>query len=567
MAHNLVYFDSSTNSIQKFSNAQLDDLAERVLRVMAAGTYTGTISVGTSNPIGTFADTALVDTAGGPDTTTVTNTYTLSQVATATLGASSDAPMYVGLDTTSPTTTVLQENLTTREQLADEIISRMVAGTYGGTNAYYLGSSAPADGATWTSRGTLLDTITNNTVTVTDYKLWQRTTSGASITNRDPVKLSSGNIQSFTTAEIEALIKTIEERIIATGVGTYVIQASAPGTGTWSNSGSIIDTREDIATSNFVGEVAYTNEDAIAYTATYTTLPAFVNPDGAAFAGFATFTNSFTGSYFRDYLGDYLGPATYFGPTFTPNAPGPTYLGPGPTYFGPATYFGPGPTYLGPATYLGPQTYLGPGPTYLGPDTYFGPATYTGGPFGFSPSFSPTPQGFPPTFYGTRNFTNPDATPFTNPNATPFTGVNITPFVNPNVNPFVNPDGTPFTGVDVTPFTNPNDTPFTNPNATPFTQTFPPTVNPDGQSFTNPDGTNFVGTYEGEAFLGPTIPVSYFGPATYLGPVAYDSTPTDYDGVTYSGPEAYAGSGNYEGTRVAPTTSTISTKTLWRRVA
>ena len=29
MAHNLVYFDSSTSSIQKFSNAQLDDLAER----------------------------------------------------------------------------------------------------------------------------------------------------------------------------------------------------------------------------------------------------------------------------------------------------------------------------------------------------------------------------------------------------------------------------------------------------------------------------------------------------------------------------------------------------------
>lgn len=434
MAHNLVYFDSSTNSIQKFSNAQLDDLAERVLRVMAAGTYTGTISVGNTASIGTFSDTSLVGAAGSADTTTVTNTYTLSQVSTATLGAASDPPMYVGLDTTSPTTTILQENLTTKEQLADEILSRMVSGT-GGTNAYYLASSAPADGATWVSRGTLLDTITNLTVTVTDYKLWHRTTSGATITNRDPVKLSSGNIQSFSTEEIEALIKIIEQRIVATGIGTYSLQATAPATGTWTNAGTIVDVREDITTSNFASEISYTNENALSYTATYTGTPVSTNPDGiaytatfsnsnfvgpATFAGFANFTNpnaiSFTNtvSYTADYQSTYSKAfnATYLGPgsfdgTFS--IPGVAYEGgPYPIPQPQGGGFNPPRFYTGPGSYTG--TYVGNnavpfvGPNYsgnflggiftnnfLGPVSYLGPATYTG----------------PVTFFGLANYAGP----------------------------------------------------------------------------------------------------------------------------------------------------------------
>jgi hypothetical protein len=420
MAHNLVYFDSSTNSIQKFSNAQLDDLAERVLRVMASGTYTGTITIGTTNPIGTFTDTALVGAAGSTNTTQVSNTYTLTQVSSATLGASSDPPMYVGLDTSTPNQTVLQENLTTIEQLADEILSRMVAST-GGTNAYYLASSAPSDGATWVSRGTLLDTITNLTITVTDYKLWQRTTSGATLTNRNPVKLSSGNIQSFSTAEIEALIKTIEQRIVATGIGTYVLQASAPGTGTWSNAGTIIDTREDITTTNFAGGVTYTNENALSYTGTYTGIPGSTNPDaisytatflndsfiGAAnflgevgftnpavgFAGETTFTGNYQVAYTGGFLATYLGAGSFDG-TFS--IPGVAYEGgpypiPQPQGGGsspPRFYTGPG-SYTG--TYVGNNAipydavtysrafvgaiYAG---DYAGPATFFAPVTYTG---------------------------------------------------------------------------------------------------------------------------------------------------------------------------------------------
>jgi hypothetical protein len=233
MAYNIVYYDSGTNTIQQFSSTDLDELAERVLRVMAAGTYTGTITIGTSNPIGTFTDTYYNQAVGtNQDTgiTTGSTVYTLSQVTTATLGAASDPPMYVGLDTSVSGQTILQENLTTREQLADEILSRMVAGT-GGTNSYYLGTSAPADGATWVSLGSLLDTKTAGTITITDYKLWERTTSGATLTSKNPMKITGDPLQTFSDTELNAIIKTIEQRIIATGIGTYELATSAPGTG------------------------------------------------------------------------------------------------------------------------------------------------------------------------------------------------------------------------------------------------------------------------------------------------------------------------------------------------
>jgi hypothetical protein len=410
MAHNLVYFDSSTNTIQKFSNAQLDDLAERVLRVMASGTYTGTITIGTTNSIGTFVDTALVGAAGSSDTTQVSNTYTLTQVSSATLGAASDPPMYVGLDTSTPNQTVLQENLATINQLADEILSRMVAST-GGTNAYYLASSAPSDGATWVSRGSLLDTITNLSVTVTDYKLWHRTSSGASITNRDPVKLSSGSIQSFSDAEIQAVIKTIEERIVATGIGTYSIQAAAPGTGVWTSAGTIVDVRENINTSNFTGETSYTNENALSYDATFVGTPTFTNPNALSytatflnnafigtttstgqvgfsttvgFAGFNSFVGGYVATYNKAYTSTYLGAATFSG-VYT-GGPFPFSPGTQPTpgnfleFFGTRNYTG---DYVGNTPFNGPNysgSFAGPtfSGTYTAPATFFGPVTYTG---------------------------------------------------------------------------------------------------------------------------------------------------------------------------------------------
>jgi hypothetical protein len=588
MAHNLVYFDSSTNSIQKFSNAQLDDLAERVLRVMAAGTYTGTITVGTTASIGTFADTALVDASGGTNTTTVTNTYTLSQVATATLGATSDPPMYVGLDnTTNVNQVVLQENLTTREQLADEIIARMVAST-GGTNAYYLATAAPSDGATWVSRGTILNTITNLTVTVTDYKLWHRTTSGATITNRDPVKLSSGNIQSWTTAEINALIKTIEARIIATGIGTYSIQATAPATGTWTNVGTVVDTREDIATSNFTGAAGYLNENALTYTSTYVGTRTYTGDDAASFtatyAGPVTYTTpaTYTNENSSSFSGTYAGPVTYAGPA---------------TYAGPVSYAGPA-TYAGPVTYSGPQTFTNPDwNSFTNPDVnnftnpdaitftnadasgpFLGPiytsvtrtATYTGGPFNFSPGVIPTPQGVAPQFFGTRNFTRNFTSNFQGSYFGPIDYYGPIAYFGPvtylGPQNFINPDALAFTNPDASPFTNPDALSFVNPDAASF-------INANALSYLNENSASYVGP----AYLGPvnfagfagfTNPdaTGYVAP-TYLGPANFITAFTSFDGTNYTGPSTYDSTPPYEGTRVGATTSTITTRILWRRVA
>lgn len=532
MAHNLIYYDTSNNTIQQFSTAELDLLAERILRTMAAGTYTGTITIGSTNSIGTFTDTALVGAAGSTDTSTVSNTYTLSQVTTATLGASSDPPMYIGLDTTDPTTTVLQENLTTVEQLADEILSRMVVST-GGTNAYYLAPSAPADGATWVSRGTLLDTITNLTVTVTDYKLWHRTTSGATITNKDPVKLSSGNIQTFSDAEIDAIIKIVEQRIVATGIGTYALQESAPGTGTWTNVGTVTDTRENITTSSYLGPASYTNENAVNYTATYLGTRDYAGD--VAYSTSYTSTQSFTNPDAIAYTATYLGPATYTTPAvvFSPNYPFTA------VFYGPSFQ-----SFFTPVGYVNETTYPGFNITYANAfiagqfsATYQGPGTFLRSYVGPTGTFN-------------RSYLGNDAVPFNSPNYNrSYTGA----FFTPN---YYGP--TTFTGTVAY-----NRT--LGPGIYEGTTFFGPLAIPTFASFTNPDALSFSTTN----YLGSQSFISPFNTFTsdYLGEVNFTSAETEFDGTNYSGSQTYDSEANFDVSVVAPTTSTISTRTLWRRVA
>jgi hypothetical protein len=375
MAYNIVYYDSGTNTIQQFSSTDLDELAERVLRVMAAGTYTGTITIGTSNPIGTFTDTYYNQAVGtNQDTgiTTGSTVYTLSQVTTATLGAASDPPMYVGLDTSVSGQTILQENLTTREQLADEILSRMVAGT-GGTNSYYLGTSAPADGATWVSLGSLLDTKTAGTITITDYKLWERTTSGATLTSKNPMKITGDPLQTFSDTELNAIIKTIEQRIIATGIGTYQLATSAPGTGTWTNAGTITDNIETLDSTTYLGPQTFQGGP---YTLSYLGANSFFD----LFAGFdgPVYETSYNFGYFAAYQAIYYGaPVNAIDYQGGPLGPPEGYLG---APVNAIAYVGPGGTYSGPQNYI--ANYLGPteyGKQYQAPYTanYFAPPGYT----------------------------------------------------------------------------------------------------------------------------------------------------------------------------------------------
>jgi hypothetical protein len=388
MVHNVVYYDTGFNGIRQFSTAEIDTLAERVLRVMAAGTYTGSISIGTTNPIGTFVDTALVGSPGSTNITVTSNTYTLSQITTTTLGASANAPLYIGLDTTSiPNEVSLRQNMTTRENLADEILSRMVSGT-GGTNAYYLATTAPADGGTWVSLGNLLDTTNNLTTVVTSYVLWKRTTSNATLTNRNPLEYENDYLREYTQAEVEALIKTVEERIIATGVGTYSLQQTVPGTGTWVNCGTVTDTRYNTTTQTFT---APTNYDGAAfllpvdYITTYSIDAIYA---GTAFTTLASYLNTYTLilSYDGSYLGNiyaldyqqsyfidsYVFTPIYAGSVFNYTAPDVTYVGP-PVQFqaplGAGSYFNVV-DYFGPPLFEGLTPYEGTiGTTYIGART------------------------------------------------------------------------------------------------------------------------------------------------------------------------------------------------------
>lgn len=366
MAFNVVYYDTTNNVVQQLTTADIDNLSERVLRVMANGTYTGTITVGTTNSIGTFTDTYYNAATGTNLDTGVTNgstIYTLSQVQTATLTASTDPPMYVGLDTTSVANTViLQENATTLDNLADEILSRMVTGT-GGTNAYYLGTAAPSDGATWVSRGTLLDTRTSGTVTITDYKLWQRTTSGATITSKNPLKITSDPLQTFTDAELDALIKIIEQRIVTTGVGTYALQASSPATGTWTAVGTVTDTKETTTSTTYLGPDIFAGFYIRTYFGAdeFSQIGTFEYNSGDFFLGgynmLTNYQQTYETGYDHGYAKIYL--ATYFGAPNNAN----DYQG---ATFGGSYIL----SYLGPTLYDGTQYQKWYAQTYLGAPVY-----------------------------------------------------------------------------------------------------------------------------------------------------------------------------------------------------
>lgn len=478
MAHNIVYLSETDGSFKQFSTAELDELAERVLRIMASGAYTGSITIDTTNPIGTFTDTSYTGTVGQPADPLNSTTYTLSQITTSTLTALPDPPMYVGLDESIPGQTILKENMTTREQLAEEILSRMVAGT-GGTNSYYLGSSAPSDGATWVSRGTLLDTRTNGTVTVTDYKLWQRTTSGTAIVSKNPLKITSDPLKMFGIDELLSLIKLIENRIVSTGIGTYALQETVPGTGTWANAGTIVDTREDVAGSSYEGTTTYINENAVSYETNYTLTTSYTNENAAGFVVW----------YMNDNYQLYT--LTYEGPLYTTSYIGNTpYIA---TYLGPASYFQ--------DTYIGiTANYQGAAPTSYVGDTYIGP---------------------------TINYVAD--------NVTPFEGATFFGFPSIVFYDSVDYQGPLFDAIIPTAGFNPLNVP----------------------------GFGYLGPYRPELTQpsgGPgAFTVVYTGPITYDGDVDYLTT--------YEGTESYDGVGNYDNLVVSPTTSTIMTRTLWRRIA
>ena len=141
--------------------------------------------------------------------------------------------------------------------------------------SYHLAPTAPTVGGTWVEVTSLTDELAAS-LSDTGTKLWRRTTQ-TTPTEFRPLKTQlNGNtyeVVEFTDAELEALHTRFQNQRVSTGVGTWALQATAPGTGTWVRMGT-----------------EHTDDKA------------------------GTTIGSFTGFFSQSYLG--------------PNFAGPTYLGP-----------------------------------------------------------------------------------------------------------------------------------------------------------------------------------------------------------------------------------------------
>ena len=175
----------------------------------------------------------------------------------------------------------------------------------GGQGSYFLGPTltGPPGTGTWSSVGTVNDTYYILTVlTTVQHTLWQRTDAANTSGTIRPLKqIVSGTITKLiemTDQEIGDLGAYIGEYIRTTGIGQYVIQPSAPGSGTWLDRGSFTDTNNTSAqTGAYIG--GYIGTFSGGFTGTYT----------GAYTGFyeGTYNQFFTGFFTQQFTGIYTG--------------------------------------------------------------------------------------------------------------------------------------------------------------------------------------------------------------------------------------------------------------------
>lgn len=286
---------SSTNflGLQTMTDAEVKNYVANIITTKfatVAGNGTGTADLNvdtadalTGTSIGTFVDTTRPYSIGehpvdsGNVTTT---TYYAKQIETVVGGSVTNR----AIGWTSGTKQLTDGEIGTN--ILDLSIAAMVAETSYTAGQYRLQATAPA-GGTWVSRYTLTDTaIGGNTTTY----LWQKTVATSSAdTDLKPIKThTTASLKEMSSAEIEEMVPLFRDRIISTGIGTYKLQTSAPGSGTWVQMGN--------SHSNTIEQV--NNET---YTGFYT----------GAYTG--AFTNNFANNFTGNFAGNYVGPRTYTG--------------------------------------------------------------------------------------------------------------------------------------------------------------------------------------------------------------------------------------------------------------
>ena len=296
--------EMSDNEIEQYFSAILTkDFADN-----SNGTGTGELNVttdgsGSGTTIGSITDTKRDDAVGTHPTdgasSTVT-TYTAKQVSATASESVTNRP--IGYLTSG--TTGLNEF--TDGQLDTDIIDKTVASMVSGSDytvgQYSLNSSTPS-GGTWTSRYQLDDTQVDGT-TATMY-IWQKTAATtAAVSNFKPVKVEGSNgIKEMSVAEMEQLVPNFRNRIMdGQGKGTYTLQSSAPGSGTWvqmGDAGGFTDTSKNVTSQNYTGSYSGT------YTGNYT--GAYAGTYSGSYAGAYTGAKSYSGAYAGSYTGNYTG--------------------------------------------------------------------------------------------------------------------------------------------------------------------------------------------------------------------------------------------------------------------
>lgn len=251
------------NGVQVTTNAELDFLSKKLLTLYAtesgSGDNTGDLnidSLGTS--VGIFEDNfATSETGTHPYTgSTSTTTYTFKQ-NTSSASESSILPLITHDGTSNPghIRVVSDAELNAVMDLALADIAKANS-TAAGTGTYYISESAPSIAGTWVAQDNFYDEITNHAnddSLKTTYKLWRKTSYDNSPADIKLLKQVNGTLKVQTSSELENLTSRLRNRIIATGIGTYKFQTSAPGTGTWVARGTATDRNPVISNIQYTG--------------------------------------------------------------------------------------------------------------------------------------------------------------------------------------------------------------------------------------------------------------------------------------------------------------------------
>lgn len=286
-------------SLKEMSAAEIDDNVDLILDHFSGMTSdnTGHLAMNAEagwTDIGTFADTRRDQAQGThPANTTIhTDNYVFRQNLTDITPSPTARPFAVKYDSGSYDGLIEMTDAECRADIVDRINIKIAAG---GVGSYVLQVAAPETG-TWTSIATInnklaVDTVANST------QLWKRTT-GSNTTATRPIKWNSNQLKEMSDAEINDLVEMYQESIVDTGIGKYVLQAAAPGSGTWQTVGDAFsDTRKQRTDQDYSGP--YTGVYSGTYTGYYSTY----------YSGrqVGPYTGNYTGNYTGYYTGTYTG--------------------------------------------------------------------------------------------------------------------------------------------------------------------------------------------------------------------------------------------------------------------